>query len=123
MAVEGKYDGHVASFGKRYFLHGPVSVFRHPGHHVALASRQRGASHCIGLLLAYGIELSIVVDLKLHGGIRHESSLRIHDGDGQLLRRRIVVDDVNLRVAVGLAHHFLRAVVVSKGFGVHQHAA
>ena len=76
----------------------------------------------IGLLGGNGVELGIVVELELHGGVGDGIVQGVEDGDGEAAGGGIDVCDVDFRETRLTADDLLGAIIVSKDLGVHQHS-
>ena len=75
----------------------------------------------VGSLVSYGVELGIVIQLKLYAGTRNRLAFSVNHLHVNLRSRCIVIYHVNLGVTRSQAHHLLRSVIVAKSLGVHQH--
>ena len=100
-----------------------AAVAVRPDEQAAQSERHGGAALRIGLLRGQRIELALVVEAELHGGILHGLSLTVRHTDDEASHGRIVVRDVDFGVARVAAHHLLGPVVAAEDLGVHHHAA
>ena len=116
-----QHDFHLLVLTERYLTGSHQATFRYPQQHVALTGSQRGMAQLVSSLVSYGVELSIVIQLKLYAGTRNRLAFSVNHLYVNLRGRCIVIYHVNLCVTRCLAHHLLRSVVVTKSLGVHQH--
>ena len=119
--VEG--DRHVIVFAERHLAVAELAVFGRPYQHVAFTGGEESLAIRIGFLVSDRVELGIVVDLELHIGSSGRQAVLVYDGDRRFGGRGIIVDHVDLGVAVGYVHHLFRPVVFAEYLRVHQHTA
>ena len=121
--MEPSTGGMISSviLAERDFAVAETAVFGCPYQHIAFTGGEEGLAFGIRFLIGYGVELGVVVYLKLDVGSGGRPAVLVHDGDRRFGGRGVVVDHVDLGVAVGYVHHLFRSVVFAEHFRMHQH--
>ena len=89
--------------------------------HVSLPSGEEGAPTAISELGSYGIELSIVIDLKFYRDSSLWAASCINDLHIDLTGVSIVVDDIDFGIGRRATDDFLWPIIATEGLGMYEH--
>ena len=89
--------------------------------HVSLPSGEEGAPSAIGELGSYGVELPVVIDLKLYRDTSLWAASCINDLYIDLAGVSIVVDDIDFGIGRRAANDLLWSIIATEGLGMYEH--
>ena len=109
-----KGDGDVVFLAGAEHLEAELAGLGGVGHHAAQTGSDPGLTILVGGLGDHGTELSVIIDLELHGQVGLRLAIGIHHGECGLGGLAVVVHHVDFGIVGTAADDFLGTIVVAE---------